>query len=170
MKFRSLLVAGALAFAPAALVAPAAFADAAPIYTAKNSNVAVGGHDPVAYFTLGEPTEGSAEFTTIYQGAEFQFVSQENLDTFLAAPETYAPQYGGYCAYAVANGQTAKGNPDNWSIVDGKLYLNLNSGIQRRWNKDQSGYISKANVEWPGLVGQASATVSDGPHVSGHGS
>lgn len=165
MKIRSLIIAGTLAIAPATFAAPAAFADVDPIYTSLFSNTAVGGHDPVAYFTEGTPTEGSSEFSTTYQGAEFRFASQQNLDTFLAEPAKYAPQYGGYCAYAVANGQTAKGNPDNWTIVDGKLYLNLNDKIQKRWDANQAGYIADANVSWPELSGieaAAPAPAADG--------
>lgn len=158
MKIRSLIIAGTLALAPATFAAPAAFADTDPIYTSLFSNTAVGGHDPVAYFTEGEPTEGSSEFSTTYQGAEFRFANQENLDTFLADPVKYAPQYGGYCAYAVANGKTAKGDPDNWSIVDGKLYLNLNDNIQKRWNANQASYISDADMNWPEISGIEAAT------------
>lgn len=154
MKIRTVLIAGMVALAPLTL-APAASADVDPIYTSWVSNVAVGGYDPVAYFTEGAPTKGSSEFSTTYMGAEFRFVSQENLDAFLADSERYAPQYGGYCAYAVANGQTAKGNPKNWDIVDGKLYLNLNNGIQKRWKSDRDNYISSAEVEWPKLLGES---------------
>ena len=162
MKLRSILIAGTLALAPMTVAAPAAFADVDPIYTGLFSNTAVGGYDPVAYFTEGEPTEGSSEFSTTYKGAEFRFASQANLDTFLADPETYAPQYGGYCAYAVSQGATAKGNPNNWSIVDGKLYLNLNDKIQKRWDANQAGYIVDADREWPGLVGESAAPAHSG--------
>lgn len=162
MKLRNLIIAGTLALAPMTFAAPAAFADVDPIYTGVFSNTAVGGYDPVAYFTEGEPTEGSSEFSTTYKGAEFRFASQENLDKFLAKPETYAPQYGGYCAYAVSQGQTAKGNPNNWSIVDGKLYLNLNDNIQKRWDANQAGYIVDADREWPELVGEVSTPVHSG--------
>ncbi|MEL7452791.1 MAG: YHS domain-containing (seleno)protein, partial [Pseudomonadota bacterium] len=104
MKFRALFAAVALATTPVVFAAPAAYADVAPIYTGRFSNTAVQGHDVVAYFTVGEPTKGSEDFATTYQGAEFLFASQENLDAFLADPVKYAPQYGGYCAYAVSQG------------------------------------------------------------------
>lgn len=170
MKIRSLIIAGTLALAPATFAAPAAFADVDPIYTSLFSNTAVGGYDPVAYFTDGKPVEGSSDYSTTYQGAEFRFASQENLDTFLADPVKYAPQYGGYCAYAVANGKTAKGNPDNWTIVDGKLYLNLNDNIQKRWDANQANYITDANANWPEISGITPATSTPASAEAPHGS
>ncbi|WP_084397536.1 YHS domain-containing (seleno)protein [Henriciella aquimarina] len=129
-----------------------AHADKAPVYTGLFSKTAVGGYDPVAYFTESRPVEGKKEFSTEYQGAEFRFASAENLSEFKANPEKYAPQYGGYCAWAVAEGKTAKGDPDHWKIVDGKLYLNYNKKIQDRWEQDQASYIDKANTNWPAVL------------------
>ena len=149
MKLRSLLLAAAIATAPVVMVAPPAFAEP-PIYTSRFSNLAVQGHDPVAYFTEGQPVKGSADFTTEYMGAEFRFASAANRDAFVADPAKYAPQYGGYCAWAMADGKYAKGDADFWKIVDGKLYLNFNSGIQKKWNKDIPGFIEKADTEWAG--------------------
>lgn len=153
MKIRSMIAAGMLAVAPVAL-APAAFADTDPVYTGRFSDVAVQGYDPVAYFTVGEPTKGSKDFSTTYQDAEFRFVSQENLDTFLAEPEAYAPQYGGYCAWAVAQGYTAKGDARRWSIVDGKLYLNYNKKVQSDWEADIPGFIESADTNWPVVLAE----------------
>ena len=134
------------------LGAPAASADADPIYTGLFSNVAVQGHDVVAYFTEGRPVEGQRAFSTDYQGAEFRFVSQQNLDAFLAEPEAYAPQYGGYCAWAVAQGDRAKGDARYWAIVDGRLYLNYNQNIQDDWNEDRAGFITQADENWPNVL------------------
>lgn len=131
MKLRTLAVAAIVAAGPIAITAPAAFADKDPIYTAKRSNIALQGYDTVAYFTIGEPTKGSADFSTTYNGAEFRFVSEENLNLFLGDPQKYAPQYGGYCAWAVAQGKTAKGDARRWAVVDGKLYLNYNKGDRK---------------------------------------
>lgn len=153
MKIRSIIAAGLLAVAPVAL-APAAFADTDPVYTGRFSDVAVQGYDPVAYFTVGEPTKGSKDFSTTYQDAEFRFVSQENLDTFLAEPQAYAPQYGGYCAWAVAQGYTAKGDARRWSIVDGKLYLNYNRKVQSDWEADIPGFIETGDVNWPTILAE----------------
>jgi len=123
-----------------------------PVYTGFLSNLAVDGYDPVAYFVEGRPVEGSADFTFDYLGAEWRFVSAENRDAFRQDPERYAPQYGGYCAWAVAQGSTAKGDPLNWRIVSGRLYLNYNAEIQTRWERDISGNIRAANQNWPALV------------------
>ena len=152
MKLRTFLAAAFIAAGPIAVTAPAAYADKDPIYTAKRSNLALQGYDTVAYFTVGEPTKGSADFTTTYQGAEFRFVSEENLNLFLADPEAYAPQYGGYCAWAIAQGKTAKGDARRWAVVDGKLYLNYNKGIQRKWDRDRAGFITSANEHWPTVL------------------
>lgn len=126
-----------------------------PIYTGTFSNKAVGGYDTVAYFTEGKPVKGEKKFRTEYKGAEWRFASQENLDTFLADPEKYAPQYGGYCAWAMAGAENgtrpfgAKGSPKHWEIVDGKLYLNYDANIKDKWVKDIPGFIGKADTFYP---------------------
>ena len=134
------------------LAAAPALADKKPVYTGLFSNVAVEGHDPVAYFQEGKPVKGSKDFTADYQGAEFRFASAENLALFKADPEKYAPQYGGYCAWAVAQGDTAKGDADHWKIVDGKLYLNYNEKIQDRWEQNQAEFIVQAESNWPAVL------------------
>ena len=123
-----------------------------PIYTSFMSNNAVGGYDTVAYFTEGAPVKGSSDYSTDYMGATFKFSSQENLDKFKANPTAFAPQYGGYCAWAIAHDKTAKGNPKNWTIVDGKLYLNYNSSIQEKWTADKAALIQKADGYWPAVL------------------
>ncbi len=112
---------------------------------------AIRGYDPVAYFTQGEPAEGSAEHVVEYNSAQWRFTSAENRDLFAADPEKYAPQYGGYCAWAVANNYTASIDPHAWSIRDGKLYLNYSKFVRARWAVDKSGNIAKADKNWPGL-------------------
>ena len=129
-----------------------AFAGEDAIYTPRFSNVAVGGYDPVSFFS-GEGVEGSKRFTAEHDGAEFRFASQENLDTFLGDPDAYAPQFGGYCAWAVAEGQLAPGDPNFASVVDGKLYLNFNAQVQNTWNGDRAGFIERAEANWPGILG-----------------
>jgi YHS domain-containing protein len=150
MKFRPLLLAAFVATAPVAVLVPAAHAEPA-IYTGRFSGTALQGYDPVAYFTEGAPVKGSKDFTTEYMGATFRFASAENRDAFLADPAAYAPQYGGYCAWAMADGNYAKGDAKYWKIVDGKLYLNYNSGIQKKWNADIPGFIGKADRQWSAL-------------------
>jgi len=135
-----------------AALAPAAAFAKDPVYTGRFSSLAVDGFDPVAYFTEGAPVKGTKEFTTAYNGAEWRFSSAGNLAAFEAEPEKYAPQYGGYCAWAVSQNYTARGNPMNWSVIEGKLYLNYNNEIQERWMKDVPGFIAKANENWPGVL------------------
>ncbi len=155
---KSIALRGLLVVALAVAGASAALAAKDEIYVRQGGvfssgwDYAIGGYDTVAYFTEGQPIQGSDEFTTEYKGVRWRFVSQENLDKFLADPEKYRPQYGGYCAYAVANNTTAEGNPENWAIHNGKLYLNVSKGVQRRWLKDKDGYVEKADNNWPDVL------------------
>ncbi|MGB1239671.1 MAG: YHS domain-containing (seleno)protein, partial [Pseudomonadales bacterium] len=104
------------------------------IYTSFFSSNAVSGYDTVSYFTEGKPLKGKKNFSTKYKKATWLFSSQENLDLFKANPEKYAPQYGGFCAWAVAaKNDRASGDPLRWNIVDGKLYLNYDKAIQDKW-------------------------------------
>lgn len=141
--------------AATALLAPVAPAAAAraPVYTGLFGSVALNGFDPVAYFSEGRPVEGSKAFTATWNGATFRFASAANRDRFVATPEAFAPQYGGYCAWAVANGYTASGDPKVWKIVNGKLYLNYNAEVADRWSKDIPGNIARANANWPKVLG-----------------
>ena len=148
MQRRDVLVMGAAA--AVGLTTTAAWAGTAPVYS--DDGVAVDGSDVVAYFTDGAPIKGSAEFTHDWNGATWQFVSAANRDAFAADPAAYAPQYGGYCAYAVSEGYTAPTSPDAWRIVDGKLYLNFNRRIQRRWERDIPGRITSADANWPRVL------------------
>jgi len=110
---------------------------------------AIKGYDPVAYFKAGKPLIGLKEHTFQWNGATWYFSSKENLELFKANPEHYAPQYGGYCAYGTADGHKAPTQPDAWSIVDNKLYLNYNRNVQADWKKNQPEYIKKADFNWP---------------------
>lgn len=110
---------------------------------------AIRGYDPVAYFAEGRPVKGKPEFTHQWKGATWRFASAANRDRFAQAPERYAPQYGGYCAFGVAGGYAVKTEPDAWSVVEGKLYLNYDRGVQRRWSEDIPGYVRKADANWP---------------------
>ncbi|MFP6699344.1 MAG: YHS domain-containing (seleno)protein [Alphaproteobacteria bacterium] len=142
--FTTLALATALLFA-----APALAADA--IYT-NWLGKAIAGYDPVAYHTMGKPVEGNGDFTTKWMGAKWYFASARNRDKFAAMPEQYAPKYGGYCAYAVAQNSTAKIDPEAWKIVDGKLYLNYSKGIQKTWEGNQAAFITAADKNWPGVL------------------
>jgi YHS domain-containing protein len=113
------------------------------------TGTAIEGYDPVAYFTEGRPVEGASAFAHDWMSATWYFASAENRDRFVAEPERYAPQYGGYCAWAVAHGYTAKIDPAAWKIVDGKLYLNYSKDVQADWAEDIPGNISKGDANWP---------------------
>jgi hypothetical protein len=139
------------AIALGAAAAPA-FAGSPEIYTGILSSTAVGGYDPVAYFVDGRPVEGRKEFTYAWKGVSWRFVNARNLDAFKRDPDAYAPRYGGYCAWAVSQGYTAKGDPKAWSIVGGKLYLNYNADVRNTWEKDASGNIVKADGNWPKVL------------------
>ena len=115
------------------------------------SSVALKGYDPVAYFQQGMAVKGSAQFVHQWMGATWHFASQQSRDTFAANPQQFAPQYGGYCSWAVSRGYTADIDPEAWKVVDGKLYLNYSKGVQKKWETDIPGNISKADGNWPGL-------------------
>ena len=122
------------------------------IYTGILSATAVGGYDPVAYFTEGRPVEGRRDITHTWKGVTWRFASEKNRDAFKADPAAYAPQYGGYCAWAVSQGYTAKGDPKHWKVVNGKLYLNYDARVQKDWEKDIPGHIAKAGKNWPAVL------------------
>lgn len=146
-----LVTASALAIGSVLATGPA-HAAKDKIYTSFISNKALSGYDTVAYFTENKPVKGNSNYSTEYMGAEWLFASQENLELFEANPEKYAPEYGGYCAYAVATGTTAKGDPEQWEIVDDKLYLNVNAKIKKRWSAKKDTYIPKADANWPTVL------------------
>jgi YHS domain-containing protein len=149
---RSLLALPLAVAAAAALRAGPAAAAADPIHTGRFSNLALDGYDPVAYFREGRPVEGVRAHSTEWMGATWRFSSPENLAAFEANPEAYAPQYGGYCAWATAEGYRAPGNPAYWRIVDGKLYVNFDAAVQRRWEADIPGFIARADANWPAIL------------------
>jgi YHS domain-containing protein len=113
---------------------------------------AVAGYDAVAYFREQKAVEGKDAFMTRWKDATWRFSSKENLDAFVANPERYAPQYGGYCAYAVSQNELAPGNPRVWKIVNGKLYLNLNASAHSKWEREQAALIKSANAYWPDVL------------------
>ncbi|MGL4968249.1 MAG: YHS domain-containing (seleno)protein [Inquilinus sp.] len=148
---RTLLALAALAcFAP--LIAAAQEASR-PINTlgAPADNVAIRGYDPVAYFREGGPRQGKPEFAAQHAGATWWFASAEDKALFAADPDKYMPAFGGFCAYGTSRGYLVKTEPEAWSIVDGRLYLNYDLGVRDTWQKDSKGYIDQANANWPKL-------------------
>ena len=116
------------------------------------SGIALKGYDPVAYHSVGKPVEGNQRISYRWRDATWRFASVENRDRFSADPERYAPAYGGYCAYGMAQGAKIDIDPNAWAIVEGKLYLNVNKSVQQTWKADIPGYIARADRHWRRLM------------------
>ncbi len=142
MLTRRLLLASAMA----SLALPAA-ADEPPIYAV--SRLAIQGYDPVAYFTEGKPVEGSEAHQLMWMGATWRFASAANREAFERNPQRFAPQYGGYCAYAASQGYVAPTDPSAFTVHDGKLYLNYSRQVRGIWEKDIPGFVKSADTHWP---------------------
>ncbi|PWJ21181.1 YHS domain-containing (seleno)protein [Jannaschia seohaensis] len=154
---RALFLGGFVALAGGALAAGAVLRprQLAPARVYSERGLAIRGTDPVAYFTEGRPRAGDPSITHLWTGATWAFVTAENRDRFAAEPTAYAPQYGGFCAWAVAaKGQLFSTQPENWAIVDGKLYLNFNDDVQATWDADRAGFISLGDMRWPEIVAE----------------
>ena len=116
-----------------------------------HSTPAVQGYDVVSYQTGKRPIRGNGNFVAVHDGATYQFSSADNQKAFEKDPEKYVPAYGGYCAFGTSVGKKFIGDPEVWRIVDGKLYLNLDTSIQSEWLKDVPGRIRSANANWPDI-------------------
>lgn len=128
-----------------------AFADEGPTYVDRKG-YAIRGYDTVAYFTDNKAIKGDKQFQYEWNQGIWLFANQQNLERFKADPERFAPQYGGYCAYAVANNSYASVDPKFFAIKNDKLYLNYNQRVQKRWNKKTKQFISQADKYWPQLL------------------
>lgn len=124
------------------------------------SGYAVSGYDVVAYFDLEQAPAGTAQpaavpgdrdITATYNGATFAFSTERNKERFLETPEAFVPQYDGHCAYGVAKGGKAPGNPNLWRIVDNKLYLNVTKNVVGFWEQDIPGNLEKSQSNWVSL-------------------
>lgn len=143
---------GLLAATPAALTMLPSVAMAKEPSVFQNP-IAINATDPVGYFEQGKPVPGSAEHTVNWNGAEWHFASSANAAKFEADPETYAPVFGGYCAFAASRGYLAPTIPEAWTIHDGKLYLNANLRAKKLWREDIPGNIAAGIKNWPGILG-----------------
>lgn len=121
-----------------------------PVYKSF-TGVAIKGYDTVAFFNDSDAVKGQKAFQSKWNGAIWRFQSEANLKAFEANPEKYAPQYGGYCAWAMADGKKAPVDPNQWDITDGKLYLNYDPGIKAKWLEDKAGFIRRADAKWPSI-------------------
>ena len=131
----------------AAMAAACSAADAVAL-NIDESGSALKGYDAVAYFAVNNAVKGDAKYAYVWNGAKWLFSSEENMNKFKADPEAYAPQFGGYCAYAVSEGYTADADPEAWKVVDGKLYLNYNLDVQKTWEKNEAERIENGKKNW----------------------
>jgi hypothetical protein len=114
---------------------------------AQTTPLAIKGYDPVAYFTVGKPTPGLAEFEHVWDEHRYRFASMTNRDLFKTDPARYAPQFGNFCAMALAKGMVVVADPENWLVSDGKLYVfgSPAPAGPALFQKDLAGNISKAS-------------------------
>lgn len=124
-----------------------------PVNTLGSSDgVAIRGYDPVAYFRDGGPRLGKVEFSVRHAGAVWRFTSAQHRALFEADPERYLPAYGGFCAYGTSRGYLVKIEPEAWTIVDGRLYLNYDLSVRKTWSAKTRVYIDRADAKWPNLT------------------
>ncbi|MEN6620739.1 MAG: YHS domain-containing (seleno)protein [Smithella sp.] len=116
---------------------------------------AIKGYDPLAYFKEGKAVKGNEAYSYPWHDKMWQFSSRENRDQFSADPEKYAPQYDGYCAWAMTQARKAETDPEMWKIYNGKLYLNCNRSAYEKWKKDIPGNIKKADANWKKLYSKS---------------
>jgi YHS domain-containing protein len=140
--------------AAAALLAlgAAAAGEKSPVNVGGHGELALRGYDVVSYVTDGRAAPGRADYEYRWNGAVWRFATGEHREAFARAPERYAPQFGGYCAYAVSRGYTADIDPQAWTIAGGKLYLNYSKGVRKLWEQDVPGNIAKGTANWPGVL------------------
>jgi YHS domain-containing protein len=125
------------------------------------AGVAINGTDPVAYFMDHKSVMGDAMYSYKWGGADWHFASEKDLEMFKANPNKYAPQYGGYCAYAVGRNQLVRSGPNAWTIKNGKLYLNKDLDVRQPFRKDINKNIKLANEMWPKLNMSANKIVDN---------
>ncbi|OYQ47393.1 YHS domain-containing (seleno)protein [Flavobacterium aurantiibacter] len=116
--------------------------------TNQKNGVAIEGHDPVAYFTMNKAVRGSKQLQAKFEDATYYFATIDNKRLFEENPRKYIPQYGGYCAYGMSNGYKAPIEPEAFTIVDGKLYLNYNLEVRKEWQKERDERIKRADANW----------------------
>jgi YHS domain-containing protein len=135
-----------------AAIAAGASAGSKPVINLSRGQLALRGFDAIAYSTAGRPIQGAAEFEHRWNGAVWRFSTAANRDAFAKDPARYAPEFGGYCAWAVSRGYTADGDPTAWRMVDGRLYLNYSKRVQALWEEDIAGNIALGRRNWPGVL------------------
>jgi len=120
-----------------------------------NSTTGVSGYDLVSYQTSKRPIRGNGHFVAVHNDVSYLFANKKNMTTFKQNPQKYLPAYGGYCAFGVSVGKKFVGDPEVWRVINGKLYLNLDTSIQDQWFKDIPGRIKTADVKWRSIKNTA---------------
>ncbi len=113
-----------------------------------SNGAAVGGYDVVAIYKESKLIKGDSLDSYDWKNAKWMFATRSNLDSFMASPEKYAPQYGGYCAYGLSRGYKAPTEADTWTIIEGKIYFNYNKKVKETWMKNTPAYIREADKNW----------------------
>jgi YHS domain-containing protein len=122
------------------------------------TGVAIGGYDPVAYFTEGAPVRGSSAFEHRWAGVSWYFASAANRDVFAGHPEIYAPQFGGHCAMALARGYLSDGDGRLFALRELKLYLFYSAANREAFLASDNAAIAEAEGRWRAINGEAVAT------------
>lgn len=144
------LLAGLPVLAVALAVARPVWAAAPEVFSVQG--LALGGTDPVAYFTRNTAVPGLPDHVLMWRGATWAFSTAETMDAFEMNPDAYAPQYGGYCAFALAKGALAPSVPEAWTIYQGRLFLNASLTVREAWLADVPGYLALADPHWPAIL------------------
>jgi len=116
------------------------------------STPAVYGYDTVAYHTTNQAVRGSGMHAADFNGETYLFSSESNKKLFEQNPSKFTPEFGGYCAYGASVGKKFYSDPTVFAVVDNKLYLNLNSEIQQKWNADQANMIKAGHLKWKSIA------------------
>lgn len=148
---------GRRAFLAQALAWPLVIGAARPVLAGAtgfyaNGGGAIAGYDPVAYFAEGRAAKGTLGYALRWRAANWYFVSQSNLDAFEMNPDAYAPQYGGFCAYAMTMGRLVATEPEAFTLHQGRLYLTENVAVRDLWRQDMAAYIALADRNWPNVA------------------
>ncbi len=156
---RSMMAFAIVALCGAAVPVSAAAVDPGQHVNVKGGGVALHGYDPVAYLERRAAVRGSPAYTATYQGVRYQFADAGDKAKFEMSPARYVPAYGGFCAYGVAQGFKVDVDPEAFSVVNDRLYLNVSKSIRTKWQKDVPGYIRKADGKWDSVKDKKSGVL-----------